>query len=53
MDHEGSFKNLIEHCNFIKKYYEDNNQERLYLIIHNIDGTMLRSNAVSEKIIAP
>lgn len=44
LDHEGTFKSPIEQCNFIKNYYNENKHEQLYLTIHNIDGTMLRSN---------
>lgn len=37
----------MEQCNFIKNYYQENDNEKLYLTVHNIDGTMLRSNTVS------
>jgi hypothetical protein len=47
LGHDGTFKNTIEQCNFIKKYYQENIGEELYLTIHNIDGTMLRANTVS------
>ncbi|CAB4005847.1 origin recognition complex subunit 2-like [Paramuricea clavata] len=44
LGHDGTFKNMIEQCNFIKNYYQGNEREELYLTIHNIDGTMLRAN---------
>ncbi|XP_028393596.1 origin recognition complex subunit 2-like [Dendronephthya gigantea] len=45
INHDGTFKSIIEQCNFIKDYYNENDSEKIYLIIHNIDGTMLRSNS--------
>ena len=47
LGHDGTFKNTIEQCNFIKNYYKENVSEELYLTIHNIDGTMLRAKTVS------
>ncbi|XP_002742449.2 origin recognition complex subunit 2-like [Saccoglossus kowalevskii] len=41
LDHSGSFRNPIEQCEFIKQHLEKNKEE-LFLIIHNIDGSMLR-----------
>ncbi|XP_046846223.1 origin recognition complex subunit 2-like [Xenia sp. Carnegie-2017] len=45
LEHDETFKNLVEHCAFITDYFEQNKDEELYLTIHNIDGTMLRSSS--------
>ncbi|XP_060556304.1 origin recognition complex subunit 2-like [Ruditapes philippinarum] len=41
--HNGSFKNPLDQCEFIKKEFEKSGQD-FYVIIHNIDGTMLRND---------
>ncbi|XP_070536327.1 origin recognition complex subunit 2-like [Ptychodera flava] len=39
--HNGSFRSPLEQCEFIKQHLEET-QEEFFVIIHNIDGTMLR-----------
>ena len=52
LGHTGSFKSLVEQATFICKELEDNiaspdegSPKNLFLIIHNIDGAMLRGEA--------
>lgn len=42
---DGSFKNLTEQMEFIEETLEEN-QDELFVIIHNIDGAMLRGSKV-------
>ncbi|KAK3588384.1 hypothetical protein CHS0354_024275 [Potamilus streckersoni] len=42
LQHEGSFKSPLDQCEFIRKEFEKE-QRDFYLIIHNIDGSMLRN----------
>ncbi|XP_077993818.1 origin recognition complex subunit 2-like [Glandiceps talaboti] len=43
LEHRGSFRSPIEQCEFIKKRLEVG-QDDLFLIVHNIDGPMLRGD---------
>ncbi|CAI9719487.1 origin recognition complex subunit 2-like [Octopus vulgaris] len=45
LNEEGTFKTLLDQCEFIKKSLEDDDRD-FYLLIHNIDGIMLRSAKV-------
>ncbi|XP_054718581.1 origin recognition complex subunit 2-like [Uloborus diversus] len=42
LNHEGKFSSIQDHLEFIKQYFSKN-KENLYIIIHNIDGVLLRS----------
>ncbi|XP_052252829.1 origin recognition complex subunit 2-like isoform X2 [Dreissena polymorpha] len=42
LDHNGSFKSPLDQVEFIKQQF-DKSGDDFYLIIHNIDGTMLRN----------
>ncbi|XP_020617228.1 origin recognition complex subunit 2-like isoform X2 [Orbicella faveolata] len=39
--HDGSFKSVTDQCDFIKQSFTS--PEEVFIIIHNIDGSMLRS----------
>ncbi|CAH3193494.1 unnamed protein product, partial [Porites evermanni] len=42
--HNGSFKSVTDQCDYIKQSLSNNkNAEELFLVIHNIDGSMLRA----------
>ncbi|XP_078376067.1 origin recognition complex subunit 2-like isoform X2 [Oculina patagonica] len=42
--HDGSFKSLTDQCDFIKQALSNEKcSEEVFVIIHNIDGSMLRS----------
>ncbi|KAK2555821.1 Origin recognition complex subunit 2 [Acropora cervicornis] len=42
--HDGSFKSVSDQCNYIKQAFaNDKDLEELFVIVHNIDGCMLRS----------
>ncbi|CAH3177796.1 unnamed protein product [Porites lobata] len=42
--HDGSFKSVTDQCDYIKHSLSNNkNAEELFLVIHNIDGSMLRA----------
>ncbi|XP_052822474.1 origin recognition complex subunit 2 isoform X2 [Octopus bimaculoides] len=45
LNEEGTFKTLLDQCEFIKKSLEDDDRD-FFLLIHNIDGIMLRSAKV-------
>ncbi|XP_038646199.1 origin recognition complex subunit 2-like [Scyliorhinus canicula] len=42
LEHEGSFRNPVDQLNFIIRAFEEDSTLDLYLLIHNIDGQMLR-----------
>jgi len=44
LNYGGSFKNIIDQCNFIKSEYSTEDAKELFLVIHNADGHMLRSS---------
>ncbi|KAI0215829.1 Origin recognition complex subunit 2 [Lamellibrachia satsuma] len=46
LEHIGSFRSVIEQCEFIQRHYECSDYEDFYIIVHNLDGPMLRSHKV-------
>eukprot|EP00730_Choanoeca_flexa_P018288 TRINITY_DN8885_c0_g1_i1.p1 TRINITY_DN8885_c0_g1~~TRINITY_DN8885_c0_g1_i1.p1 ORF type:complete len:712 (+),score=171.84 TRINITY_DN8885_c0_g1_i1:132-2267(+) len=46
MGYKGNFRHVLEQAEFIRSMYQhgDTNAKPLYLIIHNIDGPMLRND---------
>ncbi|XP_047135877.1 origin recognition complex subunit 2 isoform X2 [Hydra vulgaris] len=40
------FKSIIDHSVFVKKHFDSDKSNKLFVIIHNIDGAMLRSTNV-------
>ncbi|GCB82194.1 hypothetical protein scyTo_0022294 [Scyliorhinus torazame] len=42
LGYEGSFRNPVDQLNFIIRAFEEDSTLDLYLLIHNIDGQMLR-----------
>ncbi|GAB1603710.1 origin recognition complex subunit 2-like [Argonauta hians] len=45
LNKEETFKTLLDQCDYIKKSLEDDDRD-FFLLIHNIDGIMLRSTKV-------
>jgi len=43
LDTDTTFKNVMDQCTYIKKRFDNKEQAKLYMVIHNIDGQMLRS----------
>ncbi|CAH1773104.1 unnamed protein product, partial [Owenia fusiformis] len=46
LDHRGNFRSPMDQYEFIKDHFETGDHEDLYLIVHNIDGAMLRAEKV-------
>lgn len=42
LEHDGKFTSIQDHCNYIKEYFSESN-EKLFVVIHSIDGLALRS----------
>ncbi|XP_070174874.1 origin recognition complex subunit 2-like isoform X2 [Littorina saxatilis] len=40
--HQGSFRSPLDQVEFIKQHFENQEYEDFYLVVHNIDGAMLR-----------
>lgn len=46
LDHTGSFHSFHDQLEFIKNVYESPDAEPLFIVVHNLDGPMLRSDKV-------
>ncbi|ESO93490.1 hypothetical protein LOTGIDRAFT_161593 [Lottia gigantea] len=46
IDVQDTFKSPLDQYEYIRKYYEESEYEDFYMIIHNIDGAMLRAEKV-------
>lgn len=57
MEHTGSFHSAQEQIGFIQNYYAKADADPLFIIIHNLDGPMLRGEktqaAMSQLATAP
>ena len=50
LDHSGTFKTHLEHALFIQKTFEtrisdEDSEQEVFIVLHNIDGPMLRSDS--------
>ncbi|XP_064606840.1 origin recognition complex subunit 2-like isoform X2 [Liolophura sinensis] len=43
LDHSANFRNPLDQIDFIKQHYTSEGYEDVYIILNNIDGTMLRA----------
>nr|XP_045597029.1 origin recognition complex subunit 2-like [Procambarus clarkii] len=50
LDHTGSFHSVQEQLEFIHEFYTKTSAESLFIIIHNIDGPMLRGEKAQSAI---
>ncbi|XP_076437157.1 origin recognition complex subunit 2-like isoform X2 [Babylonia areolata] len=42
LGHQGTFRSPLDHVEFIRQRFETQDYEDFYLLIHNVDGAMLR-----------
>eukprot|EP00794_Sanderia_malayensis_P003576 gene3576-4080_t len=50
LNYSGTFKSITDQCNFIKSEYNSGEVEELFLLVHNIDGQMLRNSKVQNAL---